>query len=141
MTFFQHFPKFAPPHFSNFGVNWNPKFNHIPPPPPPMCILLKLDYSKLSVSNLFFKSYQRKTFGGLLDHLGKGRINPRSAIFTIDKKTRQRTWTVKSFKWNSNTNKTAINSVVATDQDVTKAGYGSVALLTLKCCHWYKLTK
>ena len=28
-----------------------------------MCILLKLDYVKFGVSNLFFQSYQRNTFG------------------------------------------------------------------------------
>ena len=47
LTFFQHFPKFAPLPLLNFGVD--PTFDH-----PPMCILLKLDYVKFGVSNLFF---------------------------------------------------------------------------------------
>ena len=46
-----------------------------------MCILLKLNYSKFGVSNLFFsKSYGRKTFGGSApphtpSSLGTGRVN------------------------------------------------------------------
>ena len=43
-----------------------------------MCILLKLDCEKFGVSNLFFKSYQRKTFGGIRSIsrlLAKRRVN------------------------------------------------------------------
>ena len=44
-----------------------------------MCILLKLGYAKFGVSNLFFfKSSQRKTFGGSARSpppLCKGRVN------------------------------------------------------------------
>ena len=37
-----------------------------------MCTLLKLDYAKFGVSNLFFQSYRRKTFvGGQIDPLPK----------------------------------------------------------------------
>ena len=32
-----------------------------------MCILLKLDYAKFGVSNLFFSNVIEETFGGLLD--------------------------------------------------------------------------
>ena len=41
-----------------------------------MCILLKLDYAKFGVSNLFFsKVIEEKSLGGRLDPpLGKGRV-------------------------------------------------------------------
>ena len=43
-----------------------------------MCILLKLDYAKYGVSNLFFlQKLSKKPLGGRLDTpLGKGRVNP-----------------------------------------------------------------
>ena len=45
--------------FPNFGVD--PKFDNIPP----MCILLKLDYAKLGVSNLSFSNViEEKPLGG-----------------------------------------------------------------------------
>ena len=53
LTFFQHFPKFATLPLLNFGVN--PKFDHTP-----MCILLKLNYAKFGVSNLFFQKLSKK---------------------------------------------------------------------------------
>ena len=41
-----------------------------------MCILLKLNYGKFGVSNLFFKSYRRKTFEGVdRPSPGTGRVN------------------------------------------------------------------
>ena len=43
----QHFSKFTPLPLLNFWVN--PKLDNIPL----MCILLKLDYAKIGVSNLF----------------------------------------------------------------------------------------
>ena len=39
-----------------------------------MCILLKLNYAKFGVANLFFFQKISKTFGGRLDPLGKGRV-------------------------------------------------------------------
>ena len=49
LTFFKQFPKFAPlPH-------------------PPMCILLKLNYTKFSVSNLFFSIVIEGKHEGLSD--------------------------------------------------------------------------
>ena len=71
LTFFQHFPKFAPLPLPNFGVDL--KFDHISP----MCILLKLDYAKLGVSKLFFsKVIEEKPLGGVgsTPHLGTGRV-------------------------------------------------------------------
>ena len=43
----------------------------------PTCILLRLDYAKFGVSDLFFKIYRKKSLGSGLDTpLGKGRVNP-----------------------------------------------------------------
>ena len=40
-----------------------------------MCILLKFDYAKFGVSNLFFlERYQREAFGGSARPLDKGRV-------------------------------------------------------------------
>ena len=38
---------------------------------PPGCILLKLDYAKFSVSNLFFQKLWKKPLGDRLDSLVK----------------------------------------------------------------------
>ena len=73
LTFFEHFPKFAPLPLQNFGMNL--KFDHTP-----MCILLKLDYAKFSVSNLFFsKVIEEKPLeggggGSVLPPPDKGRV-------------------------------------------------------------------
>ena len=42
-----------------------------------MCILLKLDYAKFGVSNLFFSQViEEKPLRSRLDPLGKGRVKP-----------------------------------------------------------------
>ena len=51
MTFFQHFPRFAPLPLQNFGEILNLII-------PPMCILWKLDSAMFGVSNLFFEIYR-----------------------------------------------------------------------------------
>ena len=49
---------------------------------PPMCILLKLNYAKFGVSNLFFsKGIEEKPLGGRLDPLGTGRIKDVKIIY------------------------------------------------------------
>ena len=65
LTFFQHFPDIAPLPLLNFGVD--PKFDHTS-----LCVLLKLDYAKFGVSNLFFQKLSKNNlfFGG---GGGKGR--------------------------------------------------------------------
>ena len=68
MTFFQHFPKFAPLPLLNFGVD--PKFDHIP-----YVYIIKVELYKAWCSNLFFsKVIEEKPFGGRLDPPGTGRV-------------------------------------------------------------------
>ena len=63
LTFFQHLPKFAPLPLLTFGID--PKFDDTPTP---MCILLKLDYAKFGVSDLFCsKVIEEKPLGCRLE--------------------------------------------------------------------------
>ena len=60
---FLHFPEFTQPPLLNFGINVNPKFDHIPL----LCILLKLHFAKFDVSRLFCsKGIEEKPLMNLL---------------------------------------------------------------------------